>query len=137
MSFFRKIADTYRAVNEGRATAQAHQMAEQFLAARLPQDVAVDGYKQAASVADLSSVEEMALIYVTTYAKRMIRYLDAVNATSEFRMQVARNVARACICLADLQRSGERFNGYQTRELIQAAQKLGVKTDSPEISFVV
>ena len=137
MSFFRKLQNTYRAVNEGRATAKAHQMAEEFLGAKLPSDVGADGFAIVARMADFSSVEQMAMIYVIAYAQRMTWYLDAVSATQDFRMQVARNVARACICLAHRQRSGTRFEGYWTQELIEAAKKHGIKTDTKEIPFAV
>lgn len=135
MSFFRKMADTFRAVNEGRATAQAHQMAEQLLGERLPADVAQDGYALAARMADYSTVEQMAMVYVTTYANRMSRYLDAVNATQEFRTRVARAVARAFILLRDLHESGTRFDEFSINDLIAAAKKHGVNTDSGPASF--
>ena len=137
MSFFRKMADTYRAVNEGRATAEAHQMAEEFLGEKLPSDVGADGYAIVARMADFSSIEQMAMIYVTTYSKRMTHYLDAVSATQDFRVRVTRNVARACICLARLQRSGTSFDAFWTRNLIEAAKKHGVNTDGEHISFAV
>jgi hypothetical protein len=137
MSFLRKMAETFRAVNEGRATAKAHRLAEEFLGEKLPIDVGADGYAMVAHMADFSSIEQMAMIYVTVYARRMTNYLDAVSATPDFRLRVARNVARACISLARLQRSGTRFAGFWTRDLIEAAKKHGVKTDSEQISFVV
>ena len=137
MSFFRRMADTYRAVNEGRATAKAHQMAEQFLGEKLPSDVGADGYAIVAGIADYSSIEQMAMIYVAAYAKRMTWYLDTVNATQDFRTRVSRNLARACILLARLQRSGTSFNEFWTRDLIAAAKKHGVNTDSDKISFIV
>jgi Tfp pilus assembly protein PilW len=137
MSFFSKMAATYRAVNEGRTTAEAHQMAESFLETKLPYDVGAHGYEIVSKIADYSSVEQMAMIYVVTYANRMEKYLPAVNATPEFRMTVARSVARACILLARLQRSGTAFDGYWTRQLIEAAKKHGVKTDGDQISFAV
>jgi hypothetical protein len=112
-------------------------MAEEFLDARLPHDVATEGYARAAGIADYSSVEQMAMVYVTTYAQRMTPYLDAVSATKEFRTQVARSVARACILLARLQRSGTRFDGYATRALIEAAKRHGVNTNTNEISFAL
>ncbi|SFP16769.1 hypothetical protein [Qipengyuania nanhaisediminis] len=135
MSFFKGLADSFRAVNEGRSTAKAHQLAEQLLGVRLPPDVAQDGYTAVADMADFSSVEQMAMIYTIKYAKRQIGYLDAVNATGEFRREVAMNVARACIGLADLQRGGADFNAVYVHQLIGAAKQLGVKTDSPKISF--
>lgn len=137
MSFFSKMADSYRAVNEGRATANAHKMAEEFLEDRLPYDVGADGFAIVAKMADYSSVEQMAMIYVVTYANTMGYYLDGVNATQEFRVKVARKVARACICFANLQRSGIKFDGYWTRQLIDVSKSHGVITDSEQISFVI
>lgn len=135
MSFFRKAAQTFRAINEGRATAQAHKMAEEFLQQKLPQDVGEAGFERVARIADYSSVEQMAMVYVIVYAERMATYLDAVNATREFREKTARSVARACIILANHQRSGENFDSWTIAELVEAARTLGIKTDGPQISF--
>ncbi|MBS0479655.1 MAG: hypothetical protein JSR79_10195 [Proteobacteria bacterium] len=137
MSFLSKMAAGYRAVNEGRRTAEAHQMAESFLEARLPYDVGTDGFEVVSQMADYSSVEQMAMIYVITYANRMEGYLNSVNATQDFRMTVTRSVARACILLARLQRSGVAFEGYWTVQLIETAKRHGVNTDSHQISFAV
>jgi hypothetical protein len=112
-------------------------MAEELLRVRLPPDVAEDGFSAVATMADVSSVEQMAMIYVTKYAQRMVGYLDAVNATKEFRLEVAKNVGRACIGLADLQRSGTSFQSVYIHDLISAARSVRVKTDHPRISFSV
>ena len=112
-------------------------MAEEFLGEKLPNDVAADGFAIVARVADYSSVEQMAMIYVTAYAKRMTLYLNAVSATPEFRTRVARNVARACLCLVRLQRSGHNFDKFRTIGLIEAAKRHGVNTDAGELSFDV
>lgn len=137
MSFFRGLADTFRAVNEGRATANAHKAAEHYLGIKLPLDVAEDGFATVARMADFSSIEQMSMVYVIKYAQRMVDYLDSVNATNEFRLEVAKNVARACINLANLQRSGTKFEAFYVKELVEAAKMLGVKTDGEKISFTI
>ena len=136
MSFFSNIAATFRAVNEGRSTANAHRMAEEFLQASLPADVAADGYRKAAQVADYCSVEQMAMIYVISYANRMRFYLDAVSATQEFRLSVGLNVARALMRFSELQRSGVELDRYQIPQLIAAAKAHGVKTDNAKFALV-
>lgn len=137
MSFFRSLGSAFRAVSEGRSTAQAHRMAESFLGAALPSGVAEEGFKTVADMADFSSVEQMSMIYVIIYAEQRKVYLDQVSATNEFRGKIARQVANACISLADLQRSGERFEGYWTQRLCTAARACGVKVDHPKISFKI
>lgn len=137
MSLFSKILDVYRVANEGRATAKAYLMAEEFLGEKLPASVGLEGYERVSSMADVSSVEEMAMIYVTEYAKAMDLHLKAIDATQDERLRVARSVARACISFARLQRSGAEFSVFWLRDLIHAAQKVGVKTDSEHISLAV
>jgi len=131
MSFFRGLGSAFRAASEGRNTAKAHRLAEQMMGTSLPADVAQDAYNFASRMAEYSSVEQMSMIYVSTYAERMVPYLDAVNATEGFRLQVARNVARACTHLSDLKSSGTDFSSFGLDRLIVAAKKLGVDTDSP------
>lgn len=135
MSFLRGLGNVFRAVSDGRNTASAHKMAEQLLGTKLPADVAQDAYGFVSRMADCSTVEQMGMEYVSVYAKRMVRYLDEINATEEFRLQVARNVARACIYFADRQRSGTDFGSFGLNRLVNAAQELGVETDSPGISL--
>ncbi|TCM24932.1 hypothetical protein EDF59_14819 [Novosphingobium sp. ST904] len=77
------------------------------------------------------------MIYVIIYAEQRKAYLDGVNATKEFRGKIARQVANACIALANLQRGGERFNSMWTIRLINAARGCGVKVDHPKIAFKV
>lgn len=137
MSSLRGLGSAFRAVSEGRNTAVAHRLAEEFLGTKLPADVAQDGYAFAARMAGAASVEQMSMIYVSTYARRMVSYLDAVNATADFRRQVASNVARACIQLAELQRSGIDLKLFGLRDLVESANMLGVNTDSERISFTV
>lgn len=137
MSFLNKMGSAFRAVNHGRSTAEAHRMAENFLESNLPSDVAANGFETVARIADYSSIEQMAMVYVITYANRMHQYLDAVGATTEFRTTVARNVARACILLAQLQRSNTDFDPSWTVQLIQAAKRHGVNTDSEKIRFAL
>ncbi|WP_132470341.1 hypothetical protein [Novosphingobium sp. ST904] len=137
MSFIGNLGRAFRAVNEGRATAHAHRTAEAFLGAPLPSGVAEEGFRIVGPMADFSSVEEMAMIYVIIYAEQRKAYLDGVNATKEFRGKIARQVANACIALANLQRGGERFNSMWTIRLINAARGCGVKVDHPKIAFKV
>jgi hypothetical protein len=137
MSFLSGIQRTFRAINEGRSTAQAHKMAAGLLGAPLPPAVTEQGFQLVANMADFTSVEQMSMIYVIIYAEERKAYLDQVSATNEFRGRIARQVANACISLADLQRSGEIFDSYWTQRLITAARECGVKIDHPKISFKV
>lgn len=137
MSFLRKVAETVRAVGEGKRTAEAHRMAEALLGKALPPDVAADAYEIVSRMAVYSSSEQMAMIYVIEYAKRMTRYFDSIDPTPDFRMRVSRELARACILLADQQRSGTNFPKSWINELILVVRRHRVKTDHPKISFAI
>lgn len=137
MSFLGKIGSAFRAVNDGRATAHAHRKAEALLGVPLPSSVAEEGFRIVGPMAEFSSAEEMAMIYVIIYAEQRKAYLERVNATKEFRGKIARQVANACIELANLQRGGTRFNSFWTIRLVNAARACGVKVDHPKIAFKV
>ena len=127
MTLLRRLTTFYRLLTEGRAAVEAQHMAESLLDTKLPHDVRADCHEIITRIASFSSVEELAMIYVIKYAERMALYLDAVDATQEYRTHIARGVERACVSFAGRKRAGIQFEGYWLDRLAITAKTHGIQ----------
>ena len=126
MGFLSNVAKGFRAIDEGRRTAEAFLYVERQFGIRLSHEVRQAAWPAVARMAEHASVPDMALEYLTTYARMLVRLGDALPA--DVRERAGSQFTLLAGKLAALLERGEDFHRYNLVPFIDAANALGADT---------
>lgn len=126
MGFLSNVAKGFRAIEEGRRTAEAFLYVERHFGIRLSHQVRQAAYPAVARMADYASVPDMALEYLTAYGRMLVRLGDGLPAGQ--RASAASQFTLLSRKLAELLERGEDLHPYNLVPFIDAANALGADT---------
>lgn len=128
MGIFDVVSTSVRAISEGKSMAKAQRLAESCLGVRLPKEVALDGNKYALRMVDVSSIEKMAIEYINSYGRYLIRDFD--DLPQERKISAKETFTKAAKNISYLQNSGVEFESWNLVPFLDLANALGSDTSA-------